>query len=66
MGGKRPEQSHKDKLSTDYKTRTDDQHIHAQDKARLHEERGKLAEKDRARMEQADGANDERSVLESD
>ena len=71
MGGKRPEQIHKDKLSTDYKTRTDDQQIHAEDKARLHEERGKLAERDRARAErmddQADGQPaDERDVLESD
>lgn len=63
MGGKRPEQSHKDKLSTDYKTRTDDQKIHAEDKARLHEERGKLAERDRAREEKV---GDERGVLEND
>ena len=60
MGGKRPEQIHKDKLSTDYKTRTDDQRIHAEDKARLHEERGKLAERDQAR------AADERDVLDSE
>lgn len=46
MGGKRPEQIHKDKLSTDYKSRTDDQRIHEQDKHHLHEKRGKLAEKD--------------------
>ena len=43
--GKRPDQSHKDKLSTDYKTRTDDEHIHEQDKHLLHTERGKLAAK---------------------
>lgn len=46
MGGKRPEQIHKDKLSTDYKTRTDDPRIHEQDKQHLHEQRGKLARKD--------------------
>lgn len=43
MGGKRPEQIHKDKLSTDYKTRTDDEHINEEDKHELHTERGKLA-----------------------
>jgi hypothetical protein len=43
MGSKRPEQSHKDKLSTDAKTRTDDEHIHEEDKQHLHEVRGKLA-----------------------
>ena len=46
MGGKRPEQIHKDKLSTDYKSRTDDPRIHEQDKQHLHEKRGKLAQKD--------------------
>lgn len=46
MGGKRPEQIKKDMQSTDFKTRTDDQRIHDQDKQRLHEQRGKLAEKD--------------------
>jgi hypothetical protein len=65
MGGKRPEQSHKDKLSTDYKTRTDDQRIHAQDKQRLDEDRGKLAERNE-RYEQESLAADERDVLESD
>lgn len=48
MGGKRPEQIHKDKLSTDYKSRTDDARIHEQDKQHLHEQRGKLAEKNAA------------------
>ncbi|MEX2153038.1 MAG: hypothetical protein WD825_06830 [Gemmatimonadaceae bacterium] len=43
MGSKRPEQAHIDLLSTDFKTRTDDEHIHEEDKQRLHEERGKLA-----------------------
>jgi hypothetical protein len=43
--GKRPEQSHIDKLSTDYKTRTDDEHIHEEDKQLLHTERGKLVPK---------------------
>lgn len=40
--GKRPDQSHKDKLSTDYKTRTDDEHINEEDKHELHTRRGKL------------------------
>ena len=43
MGGKRPEQIHKDLLSTDQKTRTDDQRIHEEDKHLLHTERGHLA-----------------------
>jgi hypothetical protein len=43
MGSKRPEQAHIDKLSTDIKTRTDDEHIHEEDKHRLHTVRGKLA-----------------------
>jgi hypothetical protein len=43
MGGKRPEQIHKDLLSTDKKTRTDDEHIHEEDKQLLHTRRGKLA-----------------------
>lgn len=43
MGSKRPEQAIKDKLSTDMKTRTDDEHIHEEDKQRLHSVRGKLA-----------------------
>jgi hypothetical protein len=42
MGGKRPDQIHRDKLSTDYKTRTDDEHINAEDKHELHTRRGKL------------------------
>jgi hypothetical protein len=41
--GKRPEQIHKDLLSTDVKTRTDDEHIHEEDKQLLHTRRGKLA-----------------------
>jgi hypothetical protein len=65
MGSKRPEQSHKDKLSTDYKTRTDDQRIHAQDKQRLDEERGKLAERNE-QYKHENQAPDERDVLESD
>jgi hypothetical protein len=40
--GKRPEQIHKDLLATDFKTRTDDEHIHEEDKHALHERRGKL------------------------
>ena len=43
MGSKRPEQSHKDQLSTDRKTRTDDPAIHEEDKHLLHTERGHLA-----------------------
>ena len=46
MGGKRPEQIKKDMQSTDFKTRTDDQRIHEQDKHHLHEKRGKLAQQD--------------------
>lgn len=52
MGGKRPEQIHKDKLSTDYKSRTDDPRIHEQDKQHLNEKRGKLAQKDEHLPEQ--------------
>lgn len=43
MGSKRPEQIHKDLLATDQKTRTDDEHIHEQEKHALQTERGKLA-----------------------
>jgi hypothetical protein len=43
MGSKRPEQAHKDLLATDFKTRTDDEHIHEEDKQALHTRRGKLA-----------------------
>ena len=43
MGSKRPEQIHKDLLATDAKTRTDDEHIHEEDKQALHVRRGKLA-----------------------
>ena len=42
MGSKRPEQARQDVLATDKKTRTDDEHIHEEDKQRLHETRGKL------------------------
>ena len=42
MGGKRTDSG---AMGTDKKTRTDDQHIHAEDKQRLHAERGKLAKK---------------------
>jgi hypothetical protein len=47
MGGKRSDQVYSDprEMGTDKKTRTDDQHIHAEDKQHLHEERGKLAKK---------------------
>ena len=40
--GKSQDQVHKDKLSTDYKTRTDDEHINEEDKQELHTRRGKL------------------------
>jgi hypothetical protein len=43
MGSKRPNQIHKDLLATDIKTRTDDEHIHEEDKQALHTRRGKLA-----------------------
>jgi len=43
MGSKRPEQIHRDLLATDAKTRTDDEHIHEEDKQALHSRRGKLA-----------------------
>ena len=43
MGSKRPEQIHKDLLATDAKTRTEDEHIHEEDKQALHRRRGKLA-----------------------
>lgn len=43
MGSKRPEQIHKDLLATDQKTRTDDEHIHEEDKRAIKTERGKLA-----------------------
>lgn len=47
MGGKRPEQIHKDLLGTDQKTRTDDEGIHEEDKQLLHTERGHLARQKR-------------------
>ena len=45
MGGKRPEQGYTEPEAgaTDRKTRTDDPHIHEEDKQKLHSERGKLA-----------------------
>lgn len=46
MGGTHPDHHRTNKQSTDFKTRTDDQKIHAEDKQHLHEERGKLAKKD--------------------
>jgi hypothetical protein len=35
MGSKRPEQAKRAESATDYKTRTDDEHIHAEDKEHL-------------------------------
>ena len=43
MSNKRPQQNHKDLLATDFKNRTDDEHIHEEDKQALHTRRGKLA-----------------------
>ena len=58
MGSKRPEQIHKDLLATDSKIRTDDEHIHEEDKQLLHTRRGKLAIPDR-------GENPELTALKS-
>ena len=41
--GQRPDQSFKTPSATDHKTRTDDEHIHEEDKQLLHTSRGKLA-----------------------
>lgn len=43
MGGKRPDQNLSEPSATDHKTRTDDEHIHEEDKQLLHSRRGKLA-----------------------
>jgi hypothetical protein len=43
MGGKRPDQVVMEPSATDRKTRTDDEHIHEEDKQALHTTRGKLA-----------------------
>jgi hypothetical protein len=39
MGSKRPDQIRKDLLATDQKSRTNDEHIHEEDKAALKAER---------------------------
>ena len=49
--GNVPDHVRKNKQSTDYQTRTDDQHIHEQDKQHLHEERGKLADQNKSQPE---------------
>ena len=41
--GQRPDQSFKTPSATDHKTRTDDEHIHEEDKQLLHTTRGRLA-----------------------
>ncbi|HEU4995949.1 MAG TPA: hypothetical protein VFT29_14085 [Gemmatimonadaceae bacterium] len=43
MGGKRPDQLGMEPSVTDHKVRTDDEHIHEEDKQLLHTRRGKLA-----------------------
>lgn len=35
MGSKRPDQAKREQSATDYKTRTDDEHIHEEDKQEL-------------------------------
>lgn len=60
MGGNVPDHIRKNKQSTDFKTRTDDQHVHEQDKRHLHEERGKLATQNEVPPEpEADATGDE-------
>ena len=41
--GNRPDQSFKTPSATDHKTRTDDEHIHEEDKQRLQTSRAKVA-----------------------
>lgn len=43
MGGKRPDRDLTEPSATDRKTRTNDEHIHEEDKQLLHTKRGKLA-----------------------
>jgi len=43
MGGKRSDEIAMEPSATDKKTRTDDEHIHEEDKQALHTRRGKLA-----------------------
>lgn len=43
MGSKQPEHIHRDVPKTGSQTRTDDEHIHEEDKQLLHTRRGKLA-----------------------
>ena len=59
MGGNVPDHIRKNKQSTDFKSRTDDQKIHAEDKQHLHEERGKLAEQNETQPAPEDDATGE-------
>jgi hypothetical protein len=59
MGGKQPEHIRINKQSTDFKSRTDDQKIHAEDKQHLHEERGKLADQNETQPDPKDDATGE-------
>ena len=43
MGGKSPDHQLREPSGTDHKTRTDDEHIHEEEKQLLHTRRGKLA-----------------------
>lgn len=66
MGSKRPEQIRKDLLVTDQKTRTDDEHIHEQDKQALHTRRGKLAMPKRGDNPALEALKEKRASSEED
>ena len=63
---KRPEQIHKDKLSTDYKERTDDQRINAEDKQELHTVRGKLGIPERGKNPALEELQERRAEAEEE